>query len=99
MRRFPAAGEARDDDELHLGPHRDGAGAVGDAGAVEGITPTVLGLHLAQPPGGVKGNDDTAVDQCTILAMGSSMMSVAPWSLRAGIRVLMSALGTTVSTA
>ena len=37
--------------------------------------------------------------QWTILAIGSSMMSVAPWSRRAGIRMLMSALGTTVSTA
>ena len=35
----------------------------------------------------------------TILAMGSSMMSVAPWSFSAGMRVLMVCFGTTASTA
>lgn len=35
----------------------------------------------------------------TILEIGSSMMSVAPASLRAGINVLIVSLGTTVSTA
>ena len=37
--------------------------------------------------------------QWTILARGSSRMSVAPLSRSAGMRVLMTALGTTVSTA
>lgn len=37
--------------------------------------------------------------QWTILARGSSIMSLAPASHRSGIKTLMSALGTTVSTA
>ena len=37
--------------------------------------------------------------QCTIFEIGSSMMSVAPWSRNAGMSTLMSDLGTTVSTA
>ena len=37
--------------------------------------------------------------QWTIFASGSSMMSEAPASLSAGIRMLISRLGTTVSTA
>lgn len=41
----------------------------------------------------------TGSAQWTILAIGNSMMSVAPRSLRAGISVLISDLGTTVSTA
>ena len=61
------------------------------------------GLHPADAAVLVELGDtplhDTPFHQCTILEMGSSMMSVAPWSFRAGMSVLMSDLGTTVSTA
>ena len=48
-------------------------------------------------PSPMVGSD--AIVQWTILARASSMMSVAPRSLRAGISTLISDLGTTVSTA
>jgi hypothetical protein len=45
------------------------------------------------------GRQDPRIAQWTILASASSMMSVAPRSFSAGMRTLMSLLGTTVSTA
>ena len=60
------------------------------AGPVEGGDPPVM-----RPGGG----DGAAHPQWTILERGSSKMSVAPWSRRAGISVLMPDLATTVSSA
>ena len=48
---------------------------------------------------GARGDTASIDDQWTILDSGSSMMSVAPASLSAGIRMLISFFGTTVSTA
>ena len=57
-----------------------------------------VGLDRAQAPRLVE-RGDRAVHQWTILASGSSMMSLAPASLSAGISVLIVSLATTVSTA
>ena len=90
--------------------HRDAcvdqAGPVSNGGAMEGIRRTVFrGDHT--PAGGAveagngadEGSAATCQAQWTILAKGSSMMSLAPASRRSGINTLMSDLGTTVSTA
>ena len=81
--------------------HVDRAGAVGDR--------RCSGRRARAPSSAVDGRrcrvlvelDDPAPlgHQWTILDSGSSMMSVAPASFSAGISVLISALGTTVSTA
>src|SRR3954451_9207293 len=75
----------------------DRAGAVADRRAVERVGPAVIRRDRAQPGGIVEPGDDAG--QWMILASGSSMMSVAPASFRAGINVLIVAFGTTVSTA
>ena len=75
----------------------DGSGPVEQGRAVERKRPAV-GLDGAEPAWLVEG-DDLTVHQWTILARGTSMMSLAPASLRAGISVLMVAFATTVSTA
>jgi len=86
----------------------DGVGVNDDAEA----SLFVVGLHHSEPQAAsalrhhlVKSGRVLVRDlglgsfQWTIFAMGSSMMSVAPRSLRAGIKMLMSDLGTTASTA
>ena len=90
--------------ERHLGPHLDATGAVGDPGAVEPETSAVERHHRPEPARLVELRhraEQRAPQalQWTILDRASSKMSVAPWSFRAGMSVLMSALGTTVSTA
>ena len=71
--------------------------AVEQRRAVERVRGAV-GLDRAEPAALVEGGDDP-VHQWTILASGSSMMSLAPASLSAGISVLIVSLATTVSTA
>lgn len=84
----------------------DRSASIGNGRAVERVVGTaVRGDH---PPAGCiveaghaasQRNDPGSQAQWTILASGSSMMSLAPASHRSGIKMLMSALGTTVSTA
>ena len=78
-------------------PELDGSGPVEQGRAVERKRPAVR-LDGAEPAWLVEG-DDLTVHQWTILARGTSMMSLAPASLRAGMRVLMVSFATTVSTA
>ena len=87
-------------------PHGDAGldhpGPVGDRGAVEEQISPVFGANGPEPRVLVEGDNDSVQlwpGQWTILASGTSMMSVAPWSFRAGIKVLICALGATVSTA
>ena len=70
---------------------RDGAGAVGDGGAVEEVLAAVVGRAPCRSPRLVEG-DDHAVPRTgpghvsgRSWTIGSSMMSVAPASLSAGI--------------
>ena len=58
-----------------------------------------VGLDRAEAPRLVERGDRCPSHQWTILASGSSMMSLAPASLSAGISVLIVSLATTVSTA
>ena len=92
-------------------PDRDRPGAVGDLGAVERVAPPSAGpvrpadrdAEISPSPTASSkastGPRAGAGPQWTILEIGSSMMSVAPWSFSAGMSVLMSDFGTTVSTA
>ncbi len=57
-----------------------------------GVAPSSRGAALVRSAVG-------GFPQCTILAMGSSTMSLAPSSHNAGMRMLISVFGTTVSTA
>ena len=82
---------------------------------MEGIAPAVVAAHHTEAPGFVelgdharssepghrraRGSSRSPWPQWTIFDRGSSMMSVAPRSLSAGIRTFTSDLGTTVSTA
>ncbi len=81
----------------------DGPGAIGDVEAVKAKDfPTVE--HFHRPPADLAielGDDGIHLESGhgTILEMGSSMMPVAPASFSAGMSTLISALGTTVSTA
>src|SRR5688572_387288 len=89
--RLPPAQGAGGDGELHLGPDGDVPGAVGDLRAVERV-PGPVGLDVAEAAVLVEGRHhpgedaDAHAPQWTILEIGSSMMSVAPWSFSAGIR-------------
>ena len=87
--------------ELDGDVDRDRARAVGDRGAMEREPPPVVGLDLAEPAVLVELDDAACRPsaQCTILAIGSSMIPAAPASLRSGINVLISLFDTTVSTA
>ena len=87
-----------DDLEGDGGADLDRAGAVGDGRAVERIGRAVSAVTTPSPRGS-SNSVTVASHQWTILASGSSMMSLAPASFRAGMRVLMSVLATTVSTA
>jgi hypothetical protein len=81
---------------------------------MEPVAPPVVITHDTEPPRLVELGDHTDPRrprptasvrhrrrnrQWTIFEIGSSMMSVAPRSLSAGIKTLTSVLGTTVSTA
>src|SRR5689334_20591933 len=91
--------------EGHRRAGGDGAGAVGDGGAVEGplgafvvadgalALVVVEGCHRAAP------RVERRRHQGTILAIGSSRIPEAPASDSAGISVLITRLGTTASTA
>jgi hypothetical protein len=79
---------AKTDGGVEIGDHPGGGGRPGGGGALK------AGLVGRRPGGGAGGPG-----QGTILEIGSSMMSVAPLSFRAGIRMLMSCFGTTASTA
>ena len=104
VRRLPRSPMSGAKLEGHRSAGGNRARSIGDLGAVE--EPAFASrLHPADAAFLVELGD-APVDgmriphpQCTILEMGSSMMSVAPWSFRAGMSVLMSDLGTTVSTA
>lgn len=82
----------------------DVATPVGDGRAVEEPL-AVGGPHRAVAGRGVVVDDDTRPSgrrwaaHGTILAIGNSTMSVAPTSRNAGIKMLISRFGTTVSTA
>ena len=89
-------------------PHRravgDGAGAVGDRGAVEREAQPAVAPRPRRGRGGRRTRRPgrygfIALRHGTILEIGSSMMPVAPGPCSAGIRVLISLLATTVSTA
>jgi hypothetical protein len=99
-------------DKADLRAHRNAARTVGDLGAVELVTPPVLGAHLPQSHVLVKTIDGALrvgrarsvmrthrLAQGTILLIGSSIMSVAPASFSSGINLFIVSLGTTVSTA
>src|SRR5205085_4109895 len=92
----------RGDAESHFGAHWNGAAAIDYGRAVHEVVPAALAV-FDQPVAGVlverRHHAPAQTRQWTILAMASSMMSLAPASFRAGMRVLISALGTTVSTA
>lgn len=96
-RRLPPPVVAGDDVERHRRVDLDGPRPVGNGRAMEEEL-----AAFVRPHGAVAGvaveRGDRAV-QWTILAMASSTMSLAPASFSAGMRVLMSDLGTTVSTA
>src|SRR5581483_10982389 len=96
---FPLAVVAGGNLELDGRVYRNRARAVGDLGAVEEQFTSIVGSDGAVSLGLVELRDSSRHRQCTILVIGSSMMSLAPWSFNAGIRVLMSDLGTTASTA
>jgi hypothetical protein len=90
----------RDGSEDHCGARRDSAGPVGDLGAVE--------LECLRPVSNfpqtysfveARHGADARRRHRMILEIGNSMMSLAPRSFSAGMRVLMVSLGTTVSTA
>ncbi len=100
-RRLPPSRETGDDVELDRRPGRDPARPVGDGRCVERERRAVVRLDLPDPAAFVEGTDGAVPmgGQCTILAIGSSMMPVAPCSFSAGMSVLISALATTVSTA
>jgi hypothetical protein len=98
---------AKTDGGVEIGDHPGGGGRPGGGGALEaglvgrrpgGRRPVGgaggPGPGSRRPVGGAGGPG-----QGTILEIGSSMMSVAPLSFRAGIRMLMSCFGTTASTA
>jgi hypothetical protein len=94
------------EEEGDPGPDVDPATAVGDGGAVEAVAPTVgIVEDGSQSPGIVELADDPRSDgpaghgQWTIFDRGSSMMSLAPLSFRAGMRTFTSDLATTASTA
>src|SRR5579884_1343879 len=99
--RLPLPERARPDVEDDARTGRDGPGAVGDARAVEGIAGAVAVDDLAQAAALVEVLDPPAplLHQWTIFEIGSSMIPVAPWSLSAGMSVLISDLATTASTA
>lgn len=103
VRRFPTPHVAGNDNKIDPGAGGNVARAAGDLGAMEGVPPAVVIVHFPEADGDVKRSDHAGTaggaGQWTILASDNSMMSVAPWSLRAGISVLMSDFGTTVSTA
>jgi len=84
--------------EAHRCARVDRASAVSDLRAVKGIRRAIVGCDFADAARLVECCDGSGC-HCTILAMGSSRMPVAPWSFSAGIKVLMSDLATTVSTA
>ena len=82
------------------------AGPIGNGSAVERVFVAVPSAN--HPPSGRlieaghragEGSAAGGLAQWTILASGSSMMSLAPASRSSGIKTLMSTLGTTVSTA
>src|SRR5204862_6405029 len=100
-RRLPSTREARHDVELHLSSFGDPAAAVCDRRGVERENVAVFTRDLAQAAALVKCADRTVATVCqwTILAMGSSMMPEAPWSLSVGMSVLISDFATTASTA
>jgi hypothetical protein len=99
--RLPPSREAGNDVELDGRTRRDPARPVSDGRGMERECPSVIRLDLPDPAAFVEGTDDAVPigGQCTILAIGSSMMPVAPCSFSAGMSVLISALATTVSTA
>ena len=97
-----SADRPRHHSEFDLHTDRDGAGTVGDGGAVERVATRAVAfdLDLADAPVLVERDDPSAHGgQWTIFAIGSSMIPLAPASLSAGMSTLMSLLGTTVSTA
>lgn len=90
--------------EVDLGAASDDTGSIGNRGAVE--EPLALDIDHGPVAGrAVELGDATAtppwraVGHGTIFAIGSSTMSVAPPSRSAGIKMLISLFGTTVSTA
>lgn len=94
------------EEEGDPGPDVDPAAAVGDGGAVKSVAATVgIVEDGSQSPGIVEFVHDPRPDgpaghgQWTIFDRGSSMMSVAPLSFRAGMRTFTSDLATTASTA
>src|SRR4051812_2758099 len=95
--RFPTALMAGAHVKAHPRAESDVPRSVGDRRAMEEVADPVLGADQAEALFSVEFVDRSC--QCTILDSGNSMMSVAPWSLSAGIRMLISAFGTTVSTA
>src|SRR5262249_21188647 len=80
---------------------RDGAATAGDGGAVEREVHAAACFHLAPANVLVEARDAAGVAgfHGTILEIGSSMMPLAPSSSSSGMRVLISLLATTVSTA
>src|ERR687897_756318 len=100
LSRLPRPRERGDDVELDGRARRDTTRPVRDSGGMEQERCPVVGFDLSPAARFVEGTDRAAPSrQWTILAIGSSMMSVAPRSLSAGMSVLISALETTVSTA
>ena len=104
--RLPQAPVPRGQVEGHRDAGLDHAAPVGNRRAVERVWGPVFSFHHAPAGGCVKagnrageGSAAGGQAQWTILASGSSMMSLAPASRRSGINTLMSVLGTTVSTA
>jgi hypothetical protein len=84
---------AKTDGGVEIGDHPGGGGRPGGGGALK------AGLVGRRPGGRRPVGGAGGPGQGTILEIGSSMMSVAPLSFRAGIRMLMSCFGTTASTA
>ena len=105
--RLPASIPPRQQPKTDLGTHGHHPTAVRDLGAMEPVllrrAPLPGRGDLAQADAFVEVHhppfDPPARRHGTILAMGSSMMSDAPLSLRAGMRVLIVYFGTTASTA
>ena len=98
---FPLAQLPGNGDEHDRCVHPDRPRTVRDPRAVE---PEPLPSPLSMTPRPRRSSNATTRPvitraQWTILAIGSSMMSVAPASFRAGIRMLISDFATTVSTA
>ncbi len=113
-RSFKAPAHSGHYDERDPASDGDPPASVCDRSAVEGEPSTAPRLDAAESASLVIGRDppvshdpcpagdyvcEVRVRQWTILAIGSSIMSVAPRSFSAGMSTLISDLGTTASTA